>query len=121
LQIKIKDNGSVVKNLIKPFIVTSLIYLLSNIAHAEFVLGKPVVCDTSDKILSLVMGPEINEKPVWAGTTKDNENISTIIVFVNDKSSTWTILQIGEKYTCVIGVGDKFSLNSFETILKFSK
>jgi len=112
--------NKLMKSLIKSLIFASLVTLTTTI-NAQLVIKKSVVCDLTEKVTAVIMGEQFKEKPVWAGTSKDGDNTTTFVIFANEKSGGWTILQIAEQWSCIVGTGDKFSLNSLESILKSTK
>jgi hypothetical protein len=100
---------------LKPLIFVSLALLTTTI-NAQMVLNKPVVCDLTEKITAEVMGANFKEKPIWAGVSTENNN-SVFVILANEKTGTWTMLQNSDKWSCIIGTGDKFTIDSLKSIL----
>lgn len=98
----------------KSFAVASLFCLTSTIAHAQnnvqipgfSTVNKPVFCGPADTVFQGLADTEINEKPIWIGTA---ENGSNFAVFMNTKTTGFTIIQFGKTVACIIGIGDKSS------------
>jgi len=89
--------------------VAFLFCLTSTIANAQnkdsaFETQKPVVCDTTKKVLSVLMEKH-GEMPAWAGT--DSSTNTQYVLLVNPKSKTWTMVQFNPEIACVLGLGDK--------------
>lgn len=86
-------------------VVALLSGLYSIVANAEaFQTNKPVVCDESKKIIA-ALNENWKEKIIW--TASDGKDQSRYGLFVNEKTGSWTILQLTPEVACVIGVGDK--------------
>lgn len=89
----------------KTMITAFLCCLTSSIAYAQaFQTTKPVVCDETKKIIS-ALNDQWNEKLQWSGI--DGAETSRYGLFVNEKTGTWTLLQLTPEVACVIGVGEK--------------
>lgn len=85
--------------------VAFLFCLTSTIANAQaFQTNKPVICDETKKVIS-ALNEHWNEKLVWAAN--DGRDQSRYALFVNEKTKTWTMLQLTPEVACVVGVGDK--------------
>lgn len=106
--------------LIKSLIFAGLVTLTTSLT-AQTVVQKPVVCDSKEKVIAAFTGEQFKEQPVWAGVGKEGNSITTFVIFVNEKSGTWSIVQLIDRWACIISVGDQFSLNSLELILNPSK
>jgi hypothetical protein len=106
------------KAFIKPLILAGAA-LLTTTLNAQVVLQKPVICDLTTKITAEMMGTKYQEKPVWAGISQESNSI--FLLLANDKTGTWTALQISEQWACIVGTGDKFSLDSFNSLLNQKK
>ena len=92
----------------KTSITAFLCCLISSIAYAQpFQTTKPVLCDESKKLIS-ALNEQWNEKLQWSGN--DGANNSKYGLFVNEKTGTWTLLQLTPEVACIIGVGDNSKL-----------
>jgi len=90
--------------------VAFLFCFTSTIANAQVgpqfrQIPKPVLCGPIDVIFKALAEEDINEKPVWAGKSDDEK--SDFAIFVNPKTSAFTILQFGKEWGCILGVGNK--------------
>lgn len=87
------------------FVMALLLGLYSIVANAQaFQTNKPVICDESKKIIA-ALNENWREKLVW--TASDGKDQSRYGLFVNEKTGSWTILQLTPEVACIIGVGDK--------------
>ena len=86
-------------------IAAFLFCLTSSIAYAQaFQIQKPIICDSTQKIIRSLV-ENYNEKPVWTG--KDARDDSRYSLFINNKTGTWTLLQMTPEVACILGVGDE--------------
>ena len=96
-----------------------LLLLLPVVSTAQAtVVQKPVVCDEKEKIIAAFTGDQIRERPIWAGVGTEGNNTHTFVVFINEKSGTWTVVEFVKNWGCIVGVGDKFTTNISELISK---
>jgi hypothetical protein len=110
--------NTLMKSLIKPLVFVGLVTLTTAL-NAQTTIQKPVVCDLTTKITAVLMDDEIKERLVWAGVNQRNSH--TFLLMANDKTGTWTFLEIAEQWACILAMGDRFSLDSLESILKSTK
>lgn len=68
------------------------------------VVPKSVLCGPSDKVFQSLAHKDINEKPIWSGTVDNGSNVA---VFVNEITSSFTMVQFGDQMTCVLAIGDR--------------
>ena len=95
-------------------IVAFLFGLTSSIANAQaFQLDKPTVCDTPEKVFDS-LGNKHKEKPVWTG--KDAQNDSGYVLFLNETTGLWTIVQFNASVACVLGIGKESSTHNGKPI-----
>lgn len=86
-------------------IMAFLFCLTSSIANAQaFQSSKPVICDKTEKVIR-ALAENFNEKPVW--TAKDASDGTRYSLFVNEKTGSWTILQMNPTTACILGVGEE--------------
>lgn len=64
-------------------------------------VDKPVICFESTTAIE-ELRKEWKEHPVWGSKLEDK---SSIALFVNPQTKTWTILQWNDKVACVIEAG----------------
>jgi hypothetical protein len=107
--------NTLMKASLKPLIFAGLATLTTTL-NAQTVVSKPVICDLTEKITAEVMGSNYKEKPIWAGTSTENNN-SVFVILANEKTGTWTMLQTSEKWSCILGMGEKFTIDSLKSIL----
>lgn len=85
-----------------------LIFPVLSLAQQGQSLGtfnKPVTCAPIEVILKGLAEPDIKEAPIWIG--KDEAEKSEYVVFVNQKTKAFTIIQMGQHVGCIIGIGYK--------------
>jgi len=91
-----------------------LFCLASTIANAQvFQSKKDITCGNTKFMLKSLGGEEIDEHPVWVGTT--DETKTRTVVLVNNITQTWTVVQMDSKVTCVLSSGEGFALKSLES------
>jgi hypothetical protein len=95
--------------MVKRYIVASLFCLTSTIAHAQSGLPpgfvnttKPILCGPVETVFKTLASKEIDERPLWIG---QDENKSNYALFINTKSTGFTIVQFGEEMACFLGLG----------------
>lgn len=95
--------------MLKFLAVASLFCLTSTIAHAQTGLppgfvttNKTIICGPMDTVFRSLADPEINEQPIWLG---QDDNGSNYALFVNTKTSGFTIVQFGQQVACLLGLG----------------
>lgn len=85
------------------------LFLISGLVQAApFKSEKPVVCGDVDAVLGDLQGDKYEEKPLWLG--KDIRDGTDYIMLVNNKTGTWTFLQMNEKVACILGTGKNHTL-----------
>jgi hypothetical protein len=81
---------------------------------AQTVVNKPIVCMETTALLSALTSEELNEKIHWAGKT-DTED-SNFVLFVNQKTKSWTMVQMNNKVACILGTGSQSTDAKFTTV-----
>lgn len=69
-------------------------------------LNFQATCDNTDIIFQTII-QEYKEKPVTMSMAQDLIE-STVVIWANPKTQTWTMTATMGKLTCVIGYGSKF-------------
>ena len=79
--------------------------MLSQIATAQeiFTLQKRVVCGKPQIVFQEITGEEYKEKMYWTGSESDNSSL--YILTMNQKTGTWTLIQLSKQLACVLGSG----------------
>jgi hypothetical protein len=92
------------KNLLMAF----LFCLTSSIANASEVIEttKPIICGPTQAVLDELK--QDKENPIFMGESMAGE--SGYIVFFNEKTKTFTVVQFNEKIMCILGVGKEGKL-----------
>jgi hypothetical protein len=79
-----------------------LLGLTGFVVHAQVIqVEKPVVCSNLKTIVETI-SQDFQEQPAWRG----NDSNSKYIMFANDKTGSWTLIQYSDKIACVIGSGE---------------
>lgn len=85
-----------------------------SVAQAEaFQARKPILCDNTKKVIEALI-QNYNEKLIW--TAKDGQDESRYSLFANEKTGSWTILQMTPEYACILGVGEASDLIKGDSI-----
>lgn len=80
----------------------------STIANAEsFQATKPVLCDDAKKVLDSI-SKDYNERLTFVA--KDAGDKSRYILLSNEKTGSWTLIQMTAQVACILGVGEDFRL-----------
>ena len=69
-------------------------------------LRKQVVCDTTKRVLSTIT-EEFEETPQWQG--QNAQQMTQIMLTVNLKTGSWTIVEYNADTACVLAVGENSS------------
>jgi hypothetical protein len=105
MQLNIKKGASMKKLAALAF----LFCLTSTIANAQvFESKKPITCGNVKFMVKTLVGEDINEHPIWVGTT--DETKTRTVIFVNNTTQSWTIMQMDNKLACILGVGEGYSI-----------
>jgi hypothetical protein len=73
------------------------------LAHADlYELRKVIYCDTHEAIFT-ALAQDFLEQPVWAGFS--DAQSTRLLLTANPKTGTWTMVEYGEDFACVIAVG----------------
>jgi len=81
------------------------VLLLPALAYAQPVtVEKPIVCDTPKIVIETLTGKQYEEQPFWIGADKN----SRYVMLVNEKTSTWTFVQLNENIACILGTGEQY-------------
>lgn len=78
------------------------------LSHAQqnFVtVNKPVICGPLDVMLKGLADKDIDEKPIWIGKRDDQK--TEFYIFLNFKTSAFTIIEAGKEIGCILGIGYK--------------
>ena len=97
----------------KTLLIAAITALMITAAQAEtFRYELPTVCDTTVNILR-ELTQEYQETLVWTGShATDN---SRLVLFVNERADTWTLVKMTEKWSCIVGAGSKSRLAGKDT------
>lgn len=79
------------------------VLLLPALAQAQPVtVEKPVICDKIKTIIEVLSGSKYSEQPFWIG----QDETSKYVMMVNEKTSTWTLVQFNDQIACILGSGE---------------
>ena len=86
-----------------PFI---LMFISSAVSAESVELKKPVICEKAEVVLKAIVESDYKEQAIWGGISAVEASIFSL--FVNEKTKSWTILQIKSGMACIIGTGENF-------------
>jgi hypothetical protein len=89
------------KYAMKHFIIAAALVALPAQAELEK-LAKVIYCDTHEAIFTPLV-KEFREQPVWTGSS--DKHGTRLVLTANTKTGTWTVVEYGEDFACVIAVG----------------
>lgn len=72
-------------------------------AQAYIETHKKVICAPMEKLIEVLSSEDFKETPFWLG--RDIGESSEYILFVNDKTKTFTIIQVMKNFGCIMGMG----------------
>ena len=75
-------------------------------AQGNIEIDKKVLCNKPGVILSALASNGYKEVPVWSG----EEGETRLLLLANEKTGTWTIVQMTSKAACIIGSGEKHKM-----------
>jgi hypothetical protein len=87
--------------------VVFLFCLFGTIANAQEIPGtttvnKKVVCTDTKSLFENIKDSKYKEQPVWVGRLED----STMTIFANNETGTWTLIQFNSDVACVVDAGE---------------
>lgn len=80
------------------FCLTSTI---ANAAEEPFELKKVVACTDTATLLSSISKSKWKELPMWVGRSSE----TTVSLFINNETKSWTIVQFNNEIGCILEVG----------------
>ena len=87
----------------KKTFIAFLFCLYGTVANAQlYQVQKPVYCGNTQELISALRS-EFKENPIWFGN--DTRAISQYLLFVNNESDSWTLLQYNSEVACILGTG----------------
>ena len=86
--------------------ICSLALLLPTTSFSGEVIQTELYCDQTATIISFLR-KEHRESPILFGKASDMGD-STMSLWVNKKTKSWTILATKDKITCIVGWGEEF-------------
>jgi hypothetical protein len=91
----------------KHFIIAVALVALPAQAELEK-LAKVIYCDTHEAIFT-PLAKEFGEQPVWTGSS--DQHGTRLVLTANTETGTWTVVEYGEDFACIIAVGHEHRLN----------
>jgi hypothetical protein len=79
-------------------------FTVPQVSNAVETVSIDILCDRTQRVFDTLKN-EHGESPVLLGKTFDKAN-STMSLWTNPTSGTWTILATVKNVTCIIGTGD---------------
>ena len=65
---------------------------------------KPVICSDTNFILAEIDKSEFKEKAIWLGS---DDKKHRFVLFLNQTTGSWTILEFKDNIACFLGSGSK--------------
>lgn len=90
----------------KLFIFLFLLLLTTQIYAQVFEVKKSVACTTIENIEKMLK--QEGEKLLWQAKDIDNGNL--VSIYVNELTSTWTLIESNKKVACIVSVGQGFEI-----------
>lgn len=90
----------------KKLLILAAMLPISLQAQENVELQKKVLCNKVGVILSAMSANGYKEVPVWSGSEGD----SRLMLLANEKTGTWTLIQMNTQIACVIGSGEKHKM-----------
>ncbi len=90
------------KNIIAAILVTLPMTVM---ASEWFQSNKPVTCGPFREIVETLTKERFKEFPLWVGHS--SEDRTKFILFYNDTTGAWTLVQIGQTTGCILGLGER--------------
>lgn len=69
---------------------------------------KPVVCGDTNFVLAEIDKSEYKEKAIWLGA---DDKKHRFVLFLNQTTGSWTILEFKDSIVCFLGSGEKSQLS----------
>ena len=89
----------------------SFFVCLPSIVNAQFRYDYPIVCDDTQKIIT-VLEKEFEEKLSWKGSHVNDNSVYSL--WINEKTQNWTLLKMTPSTACILGTGSN-SVSTFGT------
>ena len=92
-------------------LILAFLVCLPSLANAQFRYDYPIVCDDTQKVIS-VLEKEFEEKLSWKGLHVNDKSVYSL--WINEKTQNWTLLKMTPATTCILGTGSD-SVSTFGT------
>ena len=84
-------------------VIATLLFLPTLVFASDWIEAhKPIDCGPFQEILSIVTQKGVEEEVAWIGKAENN---SSVALFLNPKTSTWTLVQYNKEVSCVLEMG----------------
>ena len=98
--------------MLKKIIYISALVFCEIVSAQVFQENKSVTCAPTAGIIRSLGASDYKEKLIWWGI-ESGVPLSRYSLFVNDKTKSWTLLQLNETVACVLGTGESSNLLTF--------
>lgn len=92
------------------YLLIGMAFIAPLASNAGEVLKFDAYCDNTDTIVK-TLKENYKEAPLIVGKASDQAK-SVMTIWTNPTTKSWTILATSEKISCVVGVGDDFTIIS---------
>jgi hypothetical protein len=83
-------------------LLLAFLFCLSSVANAQFQYDYPIICDSTEKIITSLVD-NYKETLTWGG--KHISDNSVYSLWINEKTGSWTLLKMTPEASCILGVG----------------
>jgi hypothetical protein len=90
----------------KKFLTILLLIPLLTVARSTVddavLMDVRVVCDKKSLVFEVLTQGPTQEVPIWKGV----ESNMDVVLFANQKSGSWTMVQVNKNIACILAAGD---------------
>jgi hypothetical protein len=99
------------------YLLIGMAFIVPQVSNATETVTVELFCDKTQKVFETLKN-EHGESPMIMGQTHDRAN-STMSLWINPVTGTWTILATVQNVTCVVGGGSKVQEVSAKKYMNF--
>jgi len=99
----------------KIFYLALALFVLPSQAKEPETITYKALCDDTNKLVNKIR--EHKETPIIIGKAFDQAN-STMTLWINNKTKSWTLLATKNNMSCILGVGDNINVLPYKEVLQ---
>lgn len=88
----------------KKILALAILVCSPSLVTAQINYELPVVCAPTIEILTALKN-DYKEKVSWSGEHANDKSVYSL--WINDKTTAWTLLKMTPEVSCILGAGDK--------------